>query len=82
MVTARSSVVRTVCSGVVVCHTKGYNIASDVENCSNVSDSLPLTIDRTQELITKLKGESSTRLVLDQNSSKVHDRYTTSLYTF
>ena len=41
-----------------------------------------LTIERTQETMTSLKDKKSTRLVLDQNSSKVHGRYTTSLYTF
>ena len=38
------------------------------------------TSSRLDDKTLRVKVE--TRLVLDQNSSKVHDRYTTSLYTF
>ena len=41
-----------------------------------------LTIKLNSRAMTSSDNENSTRLVLDQNSSKVHDRYTTSLYTF
>ena len=40
MITVRSGVIRTICGGIVVCHTRGYNTSSDEENCSNVSNSL------------------------------------------
>ena len=52
VITARSSVIRSIGGGIVVCHTRGYNTASDGENCSNVSDSLSLTEDRTQVTMT------------------------------
>ena len=52
------------------------------ENCSNVSDSL--STNNRQELKSDDKlfsKKSRTTLVLDQDSSEVHDRYSTSLYT-
>ena len=41
-----------------------------------------LTIKLNSRAMTSSDRENSTRLVLDQNSPEVHDRYTTSLYTF
>ena len=40
-----------------------------------------LTIKPNSRVMMSSDGESSTRLVLDQNSSKVHGCYSTSLYT-
>ena len=42
---------------------------SDEENCSDVSDSLSLTIQRVQRQIKERVEDEVTRLVLDQNSS-------------
>ena len=55
---------------------------NDKENCSNVSDSRQLTIETSSMTDKKINKEfECTRLVLDQNGSKVYGHYSTSLYT-
>ena len=51
-VTVRAGVIGTVCSGIAVCHTIGITKRVE-ENCSNVSDSVSLTIKPNSRLMTR-----------------------------